>query len=76
MDYTYIGKDAPVNDSPAKAAGTMIYAGDMQLPRMLHMKLVLSPVAHGDVVAIDASAALALPGVVAVLSHENTPGVK
>ena len=76
MDYTYIGKDAPVNDSPAKAAGTMIYAGDMQLPRMLHMKLVLSPVAHGDVVAIDASAALALPGVVAVLSHENTPAVK
>lgn len=76
MEYRYIGKDAPTTDSPAKAAGTLEFACDMHLPRMLHMKLVLSPVAHGIVTSIDASAALALPGVAAVLSFENTPGTK
>ena len=63
MDYRYIGKDAPVSDAAAKAAGSLPYAGDLHLPRMLHMKLILSPVAHGEVCAIDASQALALEGV-------------
>jgi len=76
MDHTYIGKDLPVNDSIAKARGDLIYAADMHLPRMLHMKLVLSPVAHGKVTSFDASEALALPGVEAVLSYENTPNIK
>lgn len=76
MEYQYIGKSTPVNNSGAKARGSLRYAGDMQLPRMLHMKLVLSPVAHGIVKKIDASAALAMPGVETVLSFENTPSVK
>ena len=76
MNYQYIGKSTPVNNSRAKASGLLRYAGDMQLPNMLHMKLVLSPVAHGIVKAIDASAALATPGVAAVLSFENTPDTK
>ena len=74
MDYQYVGKDTAIHDSPAKACGSVLYAGDLHLPNMLHMKLVLSPVAHGIVRHIDASAALALPGVVTVLSYENTPG--
>ena len=76
MNYQYIGKSTPVNNSRAKASGLLRYAGDMKLPNMLHMKLVLSPVAHGIVKKIDASAALATPGVAAVLSFENTPGTK
>ena len=76
MNYQYIGKSTPVNNSRAKASGLLRYAGDMQLPNMLHMKLVLSPVAHGIVKAIDSSAALATPGVAAVLSFENTPDTK
>ena len=73
MDYTYIGKDAPVSEAAAKASGRQIYAGDMHLPHMLYMKLFLSPVAHGIVRSLDTSQALALPGVKAVLSFENTP---
>ena len=76
MNYQYIGKSTPVNNSRAKASGLLRYAGDMKLPNMLHMKLVLSPVAHGIVKAIDSSAALAMPGVAAVLSFENTVDTK
>lgn len=76
MELRYVGKSTPVNNSLAKATGTLCYAGDMQLARMLHMKLVLSPVAHGIVRRVDASAALAMEGVEAVLSFENTPEVK
>ena len=76
MNYQYIGKSTPVNNSRAKASGLLRYAGDMKLPNMLHMKLVLSPVSHGIVKAIDSSAALAMPGVAAVLSFENTPDTK
>ena len=43
MNYQYIGKSTPVNNSRAKASGLLRYAGDMKLPNMLHMKLVLSP---------------------------------
>lgn len=48
MNYQYIGKSTPVNNSRAKASGLLRYAGDMKLPNMLHMKLVLSPVALGS----------------------------
>ena len=74
--YTYIGRDAPVNDAAAKATGQLAYAADLHLPGMLYMKLLLSPVAHGLVRSLDTSAALALPGVAAVLSFQNTPSVK
>ncbi len=40
---------------------------------MLHARLLLSPVARANVVGLDASRALALPGVIAVFSHLNAP---
>ena len=42
------------------------FAADIVFPDQLHMRVVRSPVAHGRIVAIDATEALALPGVVAV----------
>ena len=75
MDYQYIGKDIPVHEAKAKASGQLNYAADLRLPGMLYMKLFLSPVAHGMVRSLDVSRALSLPGVVTVLSFENTPGV-
>lgn len=73
MEYEYVGKGIAVSHSRAKACGTLPFACDIQLPRMLHMKLVLSPVAHGIVRHVDALQALALPGVAAVISCENAP---
>ena len=47
------------------------YVDDVQLPRMLHMVLVRSPLAHAKIVNIDKSAALEVPGVVAVVTGED-----
>src|SRR4051812_10025879 len=43
----------------------------MSLPFQLHMRLVRSPVAHGRIVAIDTTEALAVPGVVAVWTGQD-----
>ncbi len=47
------------------------YAGDISLPGMLHAAFVRSPYAHAKIVRIDAERALAMPGVVTVLSGEE-----
>ncbi|MEA2991094.1 MAG: aerobic carbon-monoxide dehydrogenase large subunit [Alphaproteobacteria bacterium] len=47
------------------------FAGDINFPHQLHMRIVRSPVAHGKLNSVDASAALALPGVVAVWTNAD-----
>ncbi len=47
------------------------YVDDIKLPDMLHGDFVRSPYAHARVVSINKEAALALPGVVAVLTAED-----
>ena len=42
---------------------------------LLHAKLLRSPHPHARVVAIDRAAALAVPGVLAILAHEDAPDV-
>ena len=67
-----------------KVRGAAVYVADIHRPGMLHGKAVRSPHPHALVKAIDASAALALPGVVAVLhrgrraghQHHRRPGFK
>ncbi len=54
-------------DGPAKATGTAVYTYDVRLPGMTHGRFVASPHARARVTAIDAAAALKLPGVLAVL---------
>ncbi len=67
----HIGHSYPIHDAPSKAAGSACYAGDMVLPRMLHMAILFSPIAHGRVKHLDCSKALALEGVVEVLHCFN-----
>ncbi|MEA2951864.1 MAG: aerobic carbon-monoxide dehydrogenase large subunit, partial [Alphaproteobacteria bacterium] len=47
------------------------FAGDINFPHQLHMRIVRSPAAHGKLNSVDASAALALPGVVAVWTNTD-----
>ena len=47
------------------------YAGDINFPHQLHMRVVRSAHAHARIVSIDAVAALALPGVAAVWTGED-----
>jgi carbon-monoxide dehydrogenase large subunit len=49
------------------------YLDDIQTPRALHARIARSPHAHARIDRIDASAALAIPGVVAVLSLADLP---
>ena len=49
--------------------------GSMPSGDLLHAKLLRSPHPHARVVAIDRAAALAVPGVLAVLAHEDAPDV-
>ena len=55
--------------------GTGSFAADWAFPDMLHMRVVRSSIAHGDIRSIDASVALALPGVVAVWTPDDVADI-
>ncbi|MEQ9501507.1 MAG: xanthine dehydrogenase family protein molybdopterin-binding subunit [Deltaproteobacteria bacterium] len=60
-------------DGNAKATGKAIYADDIQLPGMLHAKILRSPHAHARILRIDTSKAEALPGVKGVVVGAEMP---
>jgi 4-hydroxybenzoyl-CoA reductase subunit alpha len=69
--FRVIGKAHPKIDGIAKATGAALYADDLVLPGMLHAKILRSPHAHARIRSIDARAALALPGVHAVITGKD-----
>ena len=73
MSYQVIGKSPARADAWEKVRGRPIYAADFSLPGMLHARIVRSPYSSARIVRIDVEAARALPGVVAVLTHEDVP---
>ena len=73
MAYRVIGGSQPRADAWEKVLGRPIYAGDLAVAGMLHGKIVRSPYASARIVRIDTSAARALPGVIAVLTHQDVP---
>jgi CO/xanthine dehydrogenase Mo-binding subunit len=64
------------HDAVPKVRGEFAYSSDLHAAGMLWGQTVRSPHAHARVLSIDVSAALALPGVRAVLTHEDVPGQK
>ena len=68
-----IGQDTPQVNARAKVTGRAMYAGDLKVPAMLHGKVLRSPYPHARIAAIDTRAALALPGVKAVLTGADAP---
>jgi xanthine dehydrogenase molybdenum-binding subunit len=72
-DFKLIGKDYPTPDLYAKVTGKAKYAEDFRADGMLFCKLALSPMPHGRVRKIDARAALAMPGVKAILTADELP---
>jgi 4-hydroxybenzoyl-CoA reductase alpha subunit len=71
--FSVIGRRNRKVDGLAKVTGRAIFADDIVLPRMLHAKLKRSIHAHARIRAIDASEALALPGVHAVITGRDLP---
>src|ERR1700716_1791851 len=71
--YKLIGKNYVTADLLAKVTGKSKYAEDFRAEGMLFCKLLLSPLPHARVRHIDASEALALPGVRAILTADDLP---
>ena len=65
------GKPTRRQDAFDKVTGRTRYAGDLAFPGLLHARLVLSPYGHARILNIDTTAALALPGVVAVYTGKT-----
>ncbi|MGC8642142.1 MAG: xanthine dehydrogenase family protein molybdopterin-binding subunit, partial [Isosphaeraceae bacterium] len=72
-DYAVLGQRPVRHDGADKVTGRAIYAADIQLPNMAHGKYVRSPHAHARIRSIDASAALKIPGVFAVVTGSDFP---
>ncbi len=71
--YKLIGKNYTTGDLYAKVTGKAKYAEDYRADGMLFCKLALSPMPHARVRGIDARAALAMPGVKAILTADDLP---
>src|SRR5437667_3199474 len=64
----YVGRAMKRVEDPRLVKGIGTYTDDVRLPGMLHAAILRSPHAHARVLRIDASAAKAIPGVVAVFT--------
>jgi carbon-monoxide dehydrogenase large subunit len=71
----YTGASVRRSEDPRILAGRGRYVADIKLPGMLHAAFVRSPLAHGRVLAVDVSAARAMPGVVAVFTGADLEAV-
>src|SRR5467141_664463 len=71
-----VGESPRRPDGPPKVRGEFEYSSDLTAAGMLWGATVRSPHPHARIVSIDPSAALALPGVNAVLTHQDVPGRK
>ncbi|MFF5763822.1 molybdopterin-dependent oxidoreductase [Streptomyces tanashiensis] len=68
-----VGRNLGAPAGPEVVTGRARYTFDIEVPGLLHMKLLRSPHPHARIVAIDTAAALRVPGVHAVLTHEDAP---
>jgi len=71
-----VGQNYSTPDLRAKVTGRARYAEDFRAQGMLFARLLLSPYPHARVRSIDTSAALAMPGVKAILTADDVPGPK
>jgi len=75
-DLLFIGKSIPRKDGVEKATGRALYTVDMVLPGMLWGKILRSPYPHARILNIDTSRAEKLHGVKAVITGNETLGIK
>ncbi|MDQ3858327.1 MAG: molybdopterin-dependent oxidoreductase, partial [Actinomycetota bacterium] len=71
-----VGERVVRGDAVPKVTGQFAYASDLVAAGMLWGATLRSPHAHARIVSIDVSDAVTMPGVHAVLTHEDVPGDK
>ena len=72
-EHKLVGQNYTTPDLVAKVTGQAKYAEDYRADGMLFVKLLLSPMPHARVTRLDTSAALAMPGVRAILTADEIP---
>jgi CO/xanthine dehydrogenase Mo-binding subunit len=72
-DYKVIGSNPIRHDGLDKVTGRAVYGGDVKVPGLIWGDVVRSPHAHARIKSIDTSAAEAMEGVYAVLTHADFP---
>ena len=70
-EMKYVGRSIARVDAVDKVTGRAKFTGDLNMPGMLHGKILRSPFPHARIRGIDASKAEALPGVAAVLTSKD-----
>ena len=73
QDYKVVGQRPVRHDGADKVTGRAQYGADINLPDLLHAKILRSPHSHARIVSIDTSEAEALPGVQAVITAADFP---
>jgi CO/xanthine dehydrogenase Mo-binding subunit len=76
LELGRVGESVRRVDGIPKVTGEFAYSSDLYAAGMLYGHTVRSPHAHARILAIDVTKALTLPGVHAVLTHEDVPGRK
>ena len=72
---TVVGTPVPRVDGPAKVSGAARYSAEISLAGTAYLAVVGATIASGRVVSIDAGAARAAAGVLAVLTAEDLPKI-
>ena len=75
-DYNVIGNSPIRHDGLDKVTGRAIYGGDVKAPGLIWGEVLRSPHAHARIKSIDTSAAEAMDGVFAVLTHDDFPAAE
>jgi xanthine dehydrogenase molybdenum-binding subunit len=75
-EYKVLGTRPVRHDGADKVTGRAIYTADFTLPGLVHGKILRSPHAHARIVSIDASEALAMPGVLALATSDDFPNLE
>lgn len=71
--YKVIGTRPLRHDATDKVTGRAVYGADVQLPGLLHGRVLRSPHAHARIRSIDTRKAAALPGVMAIATSDDLP---
>jgi CO/xanthine dehydrogenase Mo-binding subunit len=76
LELGRVGESVKRIDAIPKVTGEFAYSSDLFAAGMLWGHTVRSPHAHARIVAIEIGEAVAMPGVHAVLTHDDVPGAK